>query len=232
MYTVILDGQKYTIHEDLILKYDLLLKKEFSQEELLELEQENLKYQVYEIALKMLKARLRSKKELNDKLVQKGFSIDIVDNVIILLENRGYLNDSLFLESYIHDRILFSSDGPLKIKRYLLTQSISGFLIDEKLSMFTEKLELERLEKIIQRQLKINRKSLSAFQLKMKQYCSALGYHDSIIASCLNNCSFDDSNLYEKEYNKLYKKLSSKYEGSELEYKIKQRMYQKGFHDI
>ena len=45
----------------------------------------------------------------------------------------------------------------------------------------------------------------------------------------LDDVSFNDSSLREKEYNKLYNKLSKKYSGRELEYRIKQGLYQKGF---
>lgn len=229
MYQIVLDGSSFMIHEDLILKYGLLLKKDLSSDDFLELEQENLKYQVYEVGLKFLKSRLSSKKELYDKLVKKGFSDDIVKDSIDLLEKQGYLNDAIYLESYIHDKIMFSSDGPLKIKKNLLMQDVSSELIDDKLNGFTEELEEERLNKIIQKSLKQNTKSLSAFQNKMKYHCASLGYHEHIISSVLSNISFDDSSLLEKEYDKLYKKLSSKYQGKELEHKIKQKLYQKGF---
>ena len=36
-------------------------------------------------------------------------------------------------------------------------------------------------------------------------------------------------NIYKKEYDKVYKRLSRKYSGSELEYKVKQKMYALGF---
>ena len=39
----------------------------------------------------------------------------------------------------------------------------------------------------------------------------------------------DDKELVKKEYDKIYKKLSKKYSGSELEYKVKQKMYSLGF---
>lgn len=229
MYDIILDGKSYTIHEDLILKYELLLKKELTEEQFCRLEQENFNYQVYEVALKMLKSRLHSKKQLRNKLLQKGFSTTAVENAIELLVSQGYLDDSVYAESYIHDKILFSSDGPLKIKKNLLTQDIPLSLIDDKLVVFTKEIEREKLEKIIQKQLKSNRKSLSAFQLKMKQHCASLGYNNSLVSSCLENINFDEDYLLKKEYDKLYRKLSSKYQGRELEYKIQQKLYQKGF---
>ena len=40
---------------------------------------------------------------------------------------------------------------------------------------------------------------------------------------------YDDSKIYEIEYKKVYDKLSKKYSGRELEYKVKEKMYQKGF---
>ena len=39
----------------------------------------------------------------------------------------------------------------------------------------------------------------------------------------------EDDSLVQKEYDKLYRKLSRKYDGSELGYQIKQRLYVKGF---
>ena len=55
------------------------------------------------------------------------------------------------------------------------------------------------------------------------------GYSYDIIQKVINNYEFgNDSLLAKKEYDKLYKKLSRKYSGSELAYKIKEKLYQKG----
>ena len=56
-----------------------------------------------------------------------------------------------------------------------------------------------------------------------------LGYEKQLIVSCLDNFEINDSEAYKKEYNKIHDKLSKKYSGKELEYKIKQKLYQKGF---
>ena len=45
----------------------------------------------------------------------------------------------------------------------------------------------------------------------------------------ISNYQFgNDIELAKKEYDKLYKKLSRKYSGEELKYKIKEKLYQKG----
>ena len=43
------------------------------------------------------------------------------------------------------------------------------------------------------------------------------------------NFEFDNNDdIAKKEYDKLYRKYSRKYSGKELEYKIKEKLYQKG----
>ena len=56
------------------------------------------------------------------------------------------------------------------------------------------------------------------------------GYTKETAMSEVNKIKIDDQDIMKKEYDKLYKKLSKKYRGKELEYKIKQKLYQKGFY--
>lgn len=229
MYRIVFDDKKVDIHEDLILRYNLLVNKEITDELLIDLSRENIKYQAYDIALKELKKRLRSKKELKDILQNKGISNHHIEEVILLLNKQGYLDDQVYLDSYIHDRILMSSDGPLKIQKDLLDKGFSMNDIEPKLQRYDCVLERDKILKIIQKNLKQNKKSLVEFQLKMKQLLRRMGYHEDFILSALEGITFDDEPMYKKEYEKLYRRLSSKYSGQELEYKIQQRLYQKGF---
>lgn len=230
MYKISLENTEFKIHEDLILEHNLLLTKEVTEEDVKKLEQENTKYEVYEIALKELKKRLRSKKELREILQKKEIPSTYIDNCIDLLTKQGYLNDEIYTQSYIHDKILLSSDGPLKIKKELLNHEISEDVIQKYLINFTKEIEEEKITKIIEKHKKSNKKSKIAFQIKMKQYLTNnLGFNYHIVDSILSNLDMDDSISYQKEYDKLYKKLSRKYEETQLDYKIKEKLYQKGF---
>ena len=229
MYKVSLDGMDFEIHEDLILKYELLLKKEISDTLIRQIEQENLKYKVYDIALKALKRKLRSKVELREILKKQGALDKDIDAVLNMLESQGYLNDSVYLESYIHDKILLSMDGPLKIKKDLIEKGFSSVHIEEKLQVFSEDIERERVLKIVDKYVRRNHKSLIEFRLKMKQYLLRLGYQSVVVDSVLETVNFNDEYLYQMEYDKMYRKLSKKYSGKDLESRIQQKLYQKGF---
>ena len=50
-----------------------------------------------------------------------------------------------------------------------------------------------------------------------------------VISKVIDNYNFNDTSaIAKKEYEKLYTRLSRKYSGTELEYKIKEKLYQKG----
>ena len=55
------------------------------------------------------------------------------------------------------------------------------------------------------------------------------GYKKDMIIDVLDNISINDSNSIDIEYKKLYNKLSKKYSDSELKYKLKNSLYQKGY---
>ena len=59
----------------------------------------------------------------------------------------------------------------------------------------------------------------------MKSELQQLGYHSDKIASILDNNNVDDREIRAKEEARIRMKLAKKYNGKELEYKIKQKIY-------
>lgn len=231
MYTVTLeDSTKLTIHEDLILKHNLLITKEITDSEKEIILEENKTYEIYEVSLSYINKKLRSSKELRKYLVKKEYPNELIDNVIDLLSKEGYLNDQVYANSFVHDRIILSMDGPNKIRKELENNNIEDKYIEESLVSYTEDIELERIEKIVDKQIKLNNnKGANLLKKKIQMYLINLGYNYELINRVLNSKKIVDDNLYKKEYDKLYKQLSKKYSGRELEYKLKQKLYQKGF---
>ena len=231
MYQILLeDNRKIKVHEDLILKYDLLLKRTLDDDLEDKLFEENKTYEIYEVALSYINKKLRSKKELKKYLERKEYSSELIDNVINLLYNQGYLNDEVYAKSFVHDRVALSMDGPNKIKKELSDNGINNSLIEEVILEYTEDLEHERVEKIVDKQIKLNNnKGANLLKKKIQMYLLNLGYNYETINRVLNSKKIIDTDLYKKEYDKLYKTLSKKYSGKELEYRLKNKLYQKGF---
>ena len=219
MYQILLeDNRKIKVHEDLILKYDLLLKRTLDEELEDKLFEENKTYEIYEVALSYINKKLRSKKEIKKYLERKEYSTELIENVINLLYTQGYLNDEIYAKSLVHDRIALSMDGPNKIKKELSDNGINNSLIEEVILEYTEDLEKERVEKIVDKQIKLNNnKGANLLKKKIQMYLLNLGYNYEIINRILNSKKIVDTDLYKKKYDKLYKTLSKKYSGKELE---------------
>ena len=228
-YELILSNDKsFILYEDTILKYNLLLSKNIDMsDDILEFDK---KCDVYYIGLKYIKTRARSKKEVNDKLVKDGYNEDYIKEAIEKLEKQGYINDLIYAKSFLNNKLITTSNGPYKIKQEMLKKGISETIIDEILCEYTPDIQIEKIDKIVTRMIKSNRNKGN--KLLIKKITTELtnqGFYKELIKQSIDKHEFnDDKAIAKKEYEKLYKKLSSKYSGIDLEYKIKQKLYQKG----
>lgn len=221
------------LHEKIILKYDLLIKKEASSKDIDKMLDENKKYIGYDLSIKYLAKKMRTKKEIDDYLKKNNIDDNTRSEIIELLFKEGYLNEDMYVKAYINDRILLSNDGPNKIKHQLKDLGIDTSIIESNIETYDDKLQKERINNIINKQIKNNKnKSINILKNKLKQYLNNLGYSSHLINECIDGINIkDDLSIIKKEYDKIYKKLSKKYSGSELEYRIKQKMYQLGFNN-
>lgn len=230
-YKVYLDDNRVLVlYEEAILKYNLLLTKELDEETMILVDQYNQGCDVYYVALNSLKNRLQSIYDLNIFLLQKEYPEELIEKAIKKLISQGYLSDQVYARSYIHDQMMTTSKGPYRLERELLDKKIDSTIIGEELSVFSEEEQLQRIHKIVEKEIKANH-TRGGIVLKQKIYqdLKRLGYDITLIAKVLNSYSFDnDLSIAKREYDKLYRKYSRKYQGEELKCKIREKLFQKG----
>lgn len=228
IYEVTLENdEKIKLYEDVILKEGLLLSHEIT--DLKSIIEINNKYATYNIALKYLNHHVMSIKGMQNYLTKKGYSeIDTKETIDKLIEKK-YLDDAYYAKCYIADHINLSMDGPYKIIKHLEENDISKNIYAEYLSKYND-IWYERIEKYINKMLKINKKSTYFFKNKMLVNLVNLGYEKEMINEVLNKVSIGNlDELKKQEEEKIRRKLSRKYTGDELERKIKEKLFQKGF---
>ena len=231
MYKVLLeDKTSILLHEDVILKNNLLIKKEI--DDIDSLLKESHDYEINNVSLKYISKKMRSKKELFDYLKKEEYPIELINKTLKHLEEQGYLDDFRYAKSYINDRYNLSNDGPKKIIKYLESNNIEeNIYIDYLNEVFNQENMYERINKYINKQLKSNKKSMYIFKNKILITLDSLGYYKEDINNCLNNLNeSDNEEVYLKAKEKIEKQLSRKYSGIELERKIKERLYREGFY--
>lgn len=223
------NNEKISLYDDVILKYELLLKKEIDDYLFKEICLYNEKIEGYNIALKYLNSKLRTEKEIRKKL--NNYSQDTIDYIVNRLKNDGYLNDLLYIKSYINDEINLKLSGPNKILNDLKKLGFKEDDILNYLNTFDKEIWFNKINKYTLKKINSNH-NLSGIILKQKLFTDLYnkGFNREDINLIIDNIEFIDNSLIkEKEYNKLKNKLSKKYSGEELEYYIKMHMYKKGF---
>ena len=208
-YKVYLERQELTLYEDIILKYDLLLKKDITLEELDEIVKDNREYEAYDNALNYIETRMRSKKELKTYLKRKEYDDKLIKKILTKIEELGLLDETSYIKAYINDKITLSNDGPYKIKRNLLEQDFKEEDIDNYLYSIDEEIWKEKINKLIDKKKSImQNKSYYMFINKMKEYLFNLGYDNEQIDDYLSKIEYS-SNALENDYNKALKKYKN-----------------------
>lgn len=230
-YKIILDNDEViTTYDDVILNHGLLYHKEIDSKLLNEINKESKYYEIYNKTLKFIERKLRSRKEIELFLTKNDVSDKNQKKILQKLESINLINDEVFANAYLQDRLNLSSDGPYKIINELKKNNIS----DEIIALVQEKVDndfiYEKLTKLIIKKIKSNHNK-SNYMLKQKIIIDMinLGYDKSMIVDILEENMNSNNSIINNEYRKIYNKLSRKYSGEELDKMVINKLIQKGF---
>ncbi|MDD6272320.1 MAG: RecX family transcriptional regulator [bacterium] len=206
-YKLVFNNTDITIYEDIILKYNLLIKNDIDEELLDKIIEENRYYEAYYTALSYIEIRMRNKKEINIYLTKKGYDKKYIEFAISKLEELNLLNDNSYIVAFINDKVNLSNDGPNKIKKNLLDLDFNERDIDSYLSKIDDEVWNDKIKKIINKKKSLMKsKSYYMFILKMKNDLYNLGYDKNMIDDNLSNIEYV-SNAIEKDFDKCFKKF-------------------------
>ena len=226
-YSVVIDDITVKLYDDVIVKYELLRLKEIDDKLFKEITEYNDRLEAYYKSLKYITKKLRTEKEIY-KYLDKDYSKEIILETIDKLKRMGYLNKELYLKSYLSDQVHMSLNGP----KDLVSLGYEEDEIKESIESIDNDIWLDKVQKIVNKKIKSNR-NLGSNKLKEKLVydLSNMGYYKWMIEDIIHSTEFSsDSNILEKEYNKLYARLSRKFDGSSIDYQIRMKLLQNGFY--
>ena len=229
-YKLTLDNTELILYEDVILKNNLLRTSNINLELLEKVMNENIYYEIYNMALTYIEIKMRTSKEIKDYLNKKNFNTKLIDEVLDRLNKEGYLNEEKYIDAFVNDKVNLTNWGPYKIKKSLLDLELDETLINNKLNTINENIWNGKIEKIINKKLNsLKNKSNYMVKNKLKIDLYNLGYDNNLIEENLNNLNLNNNENIKKEYSKAYNKYSKKYMDQELYQKVKSYLYRKGY---
>ncbi len=156
-YTIILsDNSSLSFYSDTLIKYNLLKPRKISDKELEEIINYNNFIEAYNKALKYISFKVRTKKEIKDKLC--NYNKNIVHDVIKKLDELGFLDERKYVEAFVNDEINLGNKGPFYIKSRLEKLNLDSILIDEVISNVDDEVWLEKVRKLVDKKINTNRK--------------------------------------------------------------------------
>ncbi len=232
-YIATINGnEELLLYDDLIIKYTLLPKKHLTELELKKIKKEAEELEFYYKAIHYLSLRMRTVKEVKTYLKKSGYNENFIDKTIAKIKEEGYLKEEDYIKAFLSDAFRFQADGPAKIKQRLLNLGLEENKIILGLEEISKEQWMEKLEKLFSK--KANSKhndSLLKWQQKCFLYFYHLGYPKTWIEEISASFSWaKDTNNIIKEYEKQQVKWKRKYHGDELIQKVKQKLYERGYH--
>ncbi len=230
-YKVLIDDEPYTLYDDVIVKYNLLMKHDIDKELFTEMIKYNSELDSYYMSIKYITIKLRSELEIRNYLSKKEISSNVIDKTIKRLKDNHFLNDEVYTKAYINDQINLTNNGPKKIRKDLIKLGIAEEYIDEYLTKIDHQIWIDKINNFIEKKIRLNHNSSANFlRMKISNELINMGYDKEDINSYINSYDIIDADIKKKEYLKAKEQLSKKYSGYELDRKIKERLYRKGFY--
>lgn len=181
------NGEVIDTYDEIILKNNLLLKKELDDYLYNQVVADSKLQEYYNACIKYITVRIRSTKEIRDYLKKKNVESEDIDYIIEKFTNEKFLDDNLFCECFIKDKLKFTTMGEHKIIFELKKHNISSDIIENNRYLMSDDVLREKIDKIITKQINSNRK-LDNHKLRNKLYNNLLnaGYSSSLIVDRLN----------------------------------------------
>lgn len=229
-YIVSLDNKtNIKLYSDTLIKFNLLKPRLIDNKELDLIIEYNNEIECLDKAIKYINVRLRTKKEIYDKF--KDYPKSTIDKVILKLESNGYLNEEVYIEAYLSDAINHSTKGSILIKQELIAKGLNKELIDKHLNKIENDIWIDKAIVLANKKVNSNKKLTNKLLLlNISNYLSSKGYRKDIINIVIDSLELNnDFHLLQSIYEKEYNKLKRKYDGEQLNNKLKYNLYKKGF---
>lgn len=225
--------QKLLIDLDDYFTYKIRLHTMLDRYTVAHFQRKEIVLEAYRGAIRKLRMRDYTRKEMGTWLHrQPGLSVEDVEGLLSELEEKGYINDNLYMQQKI-EKMQFSLSGKGNIRRTLINKGVSAEDVDEALSGLDDEEERLRALKMAEKLMAtIKDKSRKMKKQTIVQKLISLGFDSDIARSTSERLNFeeeDDSDALNKTIAKAIRTYSRKLSGQPLKNKVLVYCMQKGF---
>ena len=231
------DEFAFGVDEATLLKFSLTKGKELTQDIIREIEKDTQYQNAYQKALHFLNYKLRTTKEVYEKLEKLEVSDEVINQVLQQLMDHGFVNDQFYAESYVRENFALQKKGPKAVAFELKKKGVNDSVVQKALEKFDEETQLNQAIEIAQKYVdRQGNASVKTVKQKVYGFLMQRGYDLDIVQSVISALIFEkqeenEDELVMKQGERMLRSLLSKYEltDSQVWYQLKGKLYQKGF---
>ena len=190
LYKITFDNDtEIQLYTEILLKFKLRTGDIIEEKNLKDILLQNQIYEAKNTSLRLLAKRMRTEKEIIDKLKQKKFEDSIITQTINELKRINLINDEEFVDKYINNTITLNKNyGRYALLNKLIKFGISKNLANEKISkLLSDNDEYETaLNAAKKKLLNLKRYDESKKIQRLISFLSGRGYNWDIIKKVLS----------------------------------------------
>lgn len=183
-YSIFIDGVfDGTLEAEILVKHKLKTGDEIGEEQWRQIKLENGKLSAFSRAVGYIEKSLKTQKQLQTYLKEKGFLQESIDDAVQKLKEYGYIDDKVYAENYI--KTYKDKKGKIKLKFDLLSKGVAADVIEEALQEFVDEDEqYAACEKLLKKYVKNKPQDV---KLKSKAYAHLFskGFSGDIISRAI-----------------------------------------------
>lgn len=172
-----------TLEAEILVKHKLKTGDEIGEEQWRQIKLENGKLSAFSRAVGYIEKSLKTQKQLQTYLKEKGFLQESIDDAVQKLKEYGYIDDKVYAENYI--KTYKDKKGKIKLKFDLLSKGVAADVIEEALQEFVDEDEqYAACEKLLKKYVKNKPQDV---KLKSKAYAHLFskGFSGDIISRAI-----------------------------------------------
>lgn len=172
-----------TLEAEILVKHKLKTGDEIDEEQWRQIKLENGKLSAFSRAVGYIEKSLKTQKQLQNYLKEKGFLQESIDDAVQKLKEYSYIDDKVYAENYI--KTYKDKKGKIKLKFDLLSKGVAADVIEEALQEFMDEDEqYAACEKLLKKYVKNKPQDV---KLKSKAYAHLFskGFSGDIISRAI-----------------------------------------------
>ncbi|MGE3802912.1 MAG: RecX family transcriptional regulator [Candidatus Kapaibacterium sp.] len=186
--SIFINGEfSFGVGEETYVKFALFKGREIDNDFIDEVKAWDELYHAKQTAMNFVNSRRRSEREVAQKLRDRGYSIEAIEETQKFLKEYEMLDDLAFARAWINDRLLKRATGQMKLRMELMNKGVDKETITEALNdIFNDEFELQQAMEAAEKKAgKIRKEDPRKWEQSMSSFLVGRGFGWDVIRKVL-----------------------------------------------